>query len=195
MAVDKKGRKLPKGIRQRGQTYEGRLNYEYRSYTVHGRTIGETQKALTDLKYRLEHGMYVNNSRQTFEEWFYVWLKEYKKNQVKVGTYLSYQKYYEGMIKEPLGKKQINGIRGDDIQKLYNNWAKDGYALSTIKIASAVLNGCFKQAHKNGIIERNPVKLAQLPREKAKTKKKAMTKEQQQLFMEYAKDSYLVSAD
>ena len=118
MAVDNKGRKLPKGIRQRGKTYEGRLNYEYKSYTVHGRTIGETQKALTDLKYRLEHGMYVNNSRQTFEEWFYVWLKEYKKNQVKVGTYLSYQKYYEGMIKEPLGKKQINGIRGDDIQKL-----------------------------------------------------------------------------
>lgn len=55
MAVDKKGRKLPKGIRQRGQTYEGRLNFEYKSYTVHGRTIGETQKALTDLKYRLEH--------------------------------------------------------------------------------------------------------------------------------------------
>ena len=120
--------------------------------------------------------MYVNNSRQTFEEWFYVWLKEYKKNQVKVGTYLSYQKYYEGMIKEPLGKKQINSIRGDDIQKLYNEWAKDEYALSTIKIASAVLNGCFKQAHKNGIIERNPVKLARLPREKAKTKKKAMTR-------------------
>ena len=71
------------------------------------------------------------------------------------------------------------------------DWAKDGYALSTIKIASAVLNGCFKQANKNEIIERNPVNLAQLPREKAKTKKKAMTKEQQQLFMEYAKDSYL----
>lgn len=191
MAVDKKGRKLPKGIRQRGQTYEGRLNYAYKGYTVHGRTIGETQKALTDLKYRLEHGMYVNNSRQTFEEWFHIWMNEYKKNQVKVGTYLSYQKYYEGMIKEPLGKKQINSIRGDDIQKLYNEWTKDGYALSTIKIALAVLNGCFKQAHKNGIIERNPVKLAQLPREKAKTKKKAMTKEQQQLFMEYAKDSYL----
>ena len=28
MAVDKKGRKLPKGIRQRGQGYEGRLKFE-----------------------------------------------------------------------------------------------------------------------------------------------------------------------
>ena len=74
MAVDKKGRKLPKGIRQRGQTYEGRLMYEYQNYTVHGRTISETQKALTDLKYRLEHGMYTNNEKLTFDKCFNTWM-------------------------------------------------------------------------------------------------------------------------
>lgn len=48
-------------------------------YIVHGRTIGETQKALTDLKYRLEHGMYINNARRTFDEWFNTWMEDYKR--------------------------------------------------------------------------------------------------------------------
>lgn len=192
MAVDKKGRKLPKGIRQRGQGYEGRLMYEHQPYIVHGRTIGETQKALTDLKYRLEHGMYINNARLTFDEWFNTWMEDYKKNQVKIGTYLNYRKYYAGMIKGEIGQKQVNSIRGDDIQRIYNIWVKKEYAISTIKIASAVLNGCFKQAEKNGLIERNPVKLATLPRKGKKRKKiKVLTKDQQMLFMEYARQSYL----
>ncbi len=192
MAVDKKGRKLPKGIRQRGQGYEGRLMYEHQPYIVHGRTIGETQKALTDLKYRLEHGMYINNARLTFDEWFNTWMEDYKKNQVKIGTYLNYRKYYAGMIKGEIGQKQVNSIRGDDIQRIYNTWVKKEYAISTIKIASAVLNGCFKQAEKNGLIERNPVKLATLPRKGKKRKKiKVLTKDQQMLFMEYARQSYL----
>lgn len=192
MAVDKKGRKLPKGIRQRGQGYEGRLMYEHQPYIVHGRTIGETQKALTDLKYRLEHGMYINNARLTFDEWFNTWMEDYKKNQVKIGTYLNYRKYYAGMIKGEIGQKQVNSIRGDDIQRIYNTWVKKEYAISTIKIASAVLNGCFKQAEKNGLIERNPVKFATLPRKGKKRKKiKVLTKDQQMLFMEYARQSYL----
>ena len=54
------------------------------------------------------------------------------------------------------------------------------------------LNGCLQQAMKNGLIERNPVKLAELPRQTgAKKGRTAMTKEQQELFMKYAEESYL----
>ena len=69
---------------------------------------------------------------------------------------------------------------------------KEGYAISSIKIVSAILNGCLQQAMKNGLIERNPVKLAELPRQTgAKKGRTAMTKEQQELFMKYAEESYL----
>lgn len=48
------------------------------------------------------------------------------------------------------------------------------------------------QAMKNGLIERNPVKLAELPRQTGTKKERtAMTKEQQDLFMKYAEESYL----
>lgn len=192
MAVDKRGRKLPKGIRQRGEGFEGRFMHQGRSYLVHGKTITETQKLMTELKYKLEHGIYVAKEKITLDEWYKTWLEEYKKNRVKLGTYTSYEKYYKSMIKPRLGSRQIAEIRGEHIQKLYNDLVKEGYALASIKIGSAVLNGCLKQAMKNGLIERNPVTLAELPRQAGKKKERiAMTREQQELFMEYAKESCL----
>lgn len=191
MAVDKRGRKLPKGIRQRYEDFEGRFMYQGKRYLVHGKTVTEAQKAITELKYKLEHGLYVTKEKLTLNEWYKTWLEEYKKNRVKIGTYTSYEKYYQSVIKSRLGSRNLNDIRGEHIQKLYNDLVKEGYALSSIKIVSAVLNGCFKQAERNGLIERNPVKLAELPRQMEKKTRQAMTREQQALFMEYAKESYL----
>lgn len=168
MAVDKRGRKLPKGIRQRSNRFEGRFTYQYKEYSVHGKTITETQKKMTELKYKLEHGVFVEKKKITLSDWNKTWMEEYKKNRVKIGTYNNYQKYYESIIRDRLGSKCITDIRGEHIQKLYNDLVKEGYALSSIKIVSAVLNGCFQQALRNGLIERNPVKLAELPRQTEK---------------------------
>ena len=143
MAVDKRGRKLPKGIRQRSNSFEGRFMYQYKEYVVHGRTITETQKAMNDLKYKLEHGIFVERNRITLSDWFDTWMEQYKKNRVKIGTYTSYKKYFDCAIKDRLGSKRIVDIRGEYIQKLYNDLAKEDYALSSIKVVSAVLNGCM----------------------------------------------------
>lgn len=192
MAVDKNGKKLPPGIRQRANgRYEGRIKCEYKSYSVYADTITETKKKMTELKYKLEHGIFVEKDKVTLTEWNKTWMEEYKKNRVKIGTYINYEKYYQSIIKDRIGGKYISDIRGEHIQKLYNDLVKEGYALSSIKIVAAVLNGCLQQALRNGLVERNPVKLAELPRQTEKKSRQAMTKEQQALFMEYAKESYL----
>ncbi|MCD8069388.1 MAG: site-specific integrase [Lachnospiraceae bacterium] len=198
MATDKKGRKLPKGIRQRGKGYEGRFNYKYREYVVHGRTIKETQKAIVDLKYQLDHGTYIPVSDLTLDEWFDTWMEEYKKNNIKKGTYYNYWNTYNYMVKPTLGTMKITDIRPEHVQRMYNNLQKSkikgdtdsGYNPSSITVASDVLNGCMEQALKNGIIGRNPTRQAQSPR-KTKNQRIAMTKDQQALFMEYAKESSL----
>ena len=84
MAVDKRGRKLPKGIRQRYNDFEGRFMYQGERYLVHGKTVTETQKAMTELKYRLEHGLFVERKKITLNEWFDTWMEEYKNNKVKI---------------------------------------------------------------------------------------------------------------
>lgn len=192
MAQDKKGRKLPKGIRQRSSNYEGRFTYRYKEYTVQGSTISETQKLMRELKYKLEHGIYVEKNKMTYQDWFDVWLNEYKANQVKMGTIQTYQYCYDSMIKKTLGNAYMSDLRGEHIQRLYNNLMKDGYEVATISTASVILYSSLEQALRNGIIEKNPAKDAIPPRNKGQKKiKEAMTKEQQALFMQYANDSYL----
>ena len=87
MAVDKRGRKLPKGIQQRYDTFEGRFQYQGKRYLVHGDTVMETQKAMNELRYKLEHGAFVEKKKVVFSEWFITWMEQYKKNRVKAGTY------------------------------------------------------------------------------------------------------------
>lgn len=190
MATDKRGRKLPKGIRQRSNsTFEGRFTYQGESFTVHAATIGETQKAMNDLRYKLEHGFFSTADKLTFGEWFDTWMQQYKKNKVKVGTYRAYQKYYDVAVKQKLGKKQLASIRGEHIQSIYNNLAESGYKHASIKVVSAMLNGCFAQAVKNRMIVYNPVKAAELPKCEEKHTRIALTREQQALFLKYAERS------
>lgn len=191
MAIDKRGRKLPKGIQQRYDGYEARPMIKGKRYFVHGKTIAEVQHQVTELKYKLAHGLFVEKKKVTFEEWFNTWMHEYKEGRVKAGTLASYQKYYNGCIKQRFGAVYITDIRGENVQRLYNELVREGYAVSSIKVVSAVLNGCFSQALKNGLIERNPIDAATLPRQTEKKTRQALTKVQQELFMEYAKDSYL----
>lgn len=192
MAVDKRGRKLPKGIRQRSDSFEGRFMYKYKEYSVKGDTITEVQKRMRELRYKLEHGLYVEKNKMTYSDWFKTWMNEYKKNQVKMGTIETYQRCYECMISEKIGSSLISDIRGEHMQKLYNSLVQEGYKKSSIEVVAAFLNESMKQAVMNGLIERNPVELAKMPKQKGERKRKeAMTKEQQALFMEYAKDSYL----
>ena len=107
MAKDKRGRQLPKGIRQRYNTFEGRFQYQGKQYLVHGNTITETQKEMNELRYKLEHGVFVENKKIMLSEWFSTWMEQYKKNRVKVGTYYNYKKYFNSMIKPKLGDRKV----------------------------------------------------------------------------------------
>ena len=194
MAKDARGRELPKGIRQRDNgTFEGRVAVDGKRVSVYGNTVTEVKKKIAETKYKMEHGIYVDQCNISFDEWFNTWLEEYKKNSVKSGTVFSYKNYYKYYIKDELGMRKLRDLRGEHIQHLYNKLKQDGIATSTIKIVSAVLSGCMKQALKNGLIERNPVPLAILPKAGAKKQSRVLTQEEQTLFLKYAKakNSYL----
>ena len=189
------------GIRKKSEnSYEIRVKHDNKTYYAYARTLKEAEKKRVDLKYKLVHGTYVKPSSYTYGEWFEQWMKNYKKNTVKAGTYDTYLTYYDMCIKDVFGSVKLDKIKGVDIQRFYNNLLEKDYKISTLKVVKAILNNSLKQALKDGIIERNPVDATELPRARVKTrqvitpgeqKQKTMTKEQQALFMKYAEDSYL----
>lgn len=192
MAVDKNGKVLPKGITIRTDgTYMGRYSFHGDRHTVYGKTLKEVTKKLDDIKYELQHGMYAKAKNLSLNSWFDTWMADYKKNTVKTGTYENYARHYNYYIRNKLGKKMIGDIRSEHIQRLYNDFAKRNFSTGSIKLVSAMLNGCFKQAEKNGIIQKNPVPNATIPRGKPKKEKVVFTVQQQELFLKYAQCSYL----
>lgn len=192
MAKGLDGRKLPPGITQRKNgLYMGRVMHNGESHTLYDRNLTELKKKMTDLRYTLEHGTFIKKSNITFDDWYKEWIETYKQNTVKQGTIDSYNKHYSAYLKKPLGKMKLADIRAEHLQKLLNAMSNDGYADDTITLTYCVLSGVFKQAYKNELIPKNPFSLITRPKGKAKKERVVFTKEQQELYMQYAERSYL----
>lgn len=190
MAVDKRGRKLPPGITQRGDgRYMGRFQYEGESYVLYGQNPEDLKEELDDLKYEVRHGIYEKEKNITVDAWYHTWMSEYKEYQVKPTTYDLYERTYEGHIKPYIKGKKLKDIRPEHIQRLLNMEAKK-VKKQTLTRIHVILSGIFKQAYKNGIIKKNPVEMTTIPKLREETERRVMTLEEQRIFLEYAKQTY-----
>ena len=174
----KSEKKLPSGITLRKDgTYMGRFYYHGERNYVYGKNLKEVVKKLEDLRYEMKHGMYAKAQNLSLDSWFDLWMKDYKKNILKVGTYEIYRNQYDYYIRSKLGKKMLVDIRPEHINRLYNDLVEKDFATGSIKLVSAMLNGCFKQAERNGIISKNPVPLVNIPKGKARKERVVFTPE------------------
>lgn len=192
MGKDNKSKELPKGIVQRKDgTYMGTFYYHGERKYIYDKNLKVAIQKLDDLKYEMKHGLYAKIQNLSLNSWFDTWLEDYKKNTLKIGTYTIYKNQYDYYIRKKLGKKMIADIRPEHINKLYNDLVSLDFATGSIKLISAMLNGCFKQAERNGIITKNPVSLVSIPKGKEKKERIVFTVEQQDAFLKYAEHSYL----
>ena len=189
MSTDNNGKKLPKGIRMRGkELYEARFTYKGETYVLYNTNLKLLQNELAAKRYEVEHGFYAKESNVTVDSWFHTWMEEYKRNNVKYGTYKVYLDEYKTHIQETLGRRQLKDVRGEHIQKLFNDMAKR-YSHTTVNLVRVILSGMYTQAVRNGMVLRNPVENTSIKKKKRKRKIRVMTQEEQKLFMRYSKTS------
>ncbi|MDF2542686.1 MAG: integrase family protein [Herbinix sp.] len=195
MAVDKNGKKLPKGIyyHKQSDNYLGRFMYQCEKYEVYSKNLSECIKRLADKQYEVRHGLLAKKENMTVDLWHDIWIREYKEMTVKKGSIEVYTRAYNLYIKEAIGKMKLQDVKGIHIQKIYNNLKREEFSRGTIEVVATVLSGMFKQAYKNEIIVKNPVKLATLPKidEEDEENKRVMTLEEQKLFLKYAENSWI----
>lgn len=189
----KKEKRLPKGVLLHASgKYLGRVKYLGITHCVYGDTPSEVERKLNDLRYELAHGLTAKKPASiTVDKWHEIWINEYKEPSCKLGTVHIYKEHYRLYIKKHIGNMKLQSVHPEHIQKIYNDMNRRGYSMNTIELVSIILSGMFRQAYKNQRISRNPVPLATLPRAKAEKEKRVMTVEEQKLFMEYAKDSWI----
>ena len=135
---------LPKGITQRPDgRYMARFQYKGEKYCLYDYNIERLQERMSDLKYEVRHGVYAKEGNVTVDEWFKIWIDEYKKNVVKEATLFRYESVYNKHIKNVLGDKKLRDTRPEHIQKLYNGLK----GTETVVIAATILSGMFEQAY------------------------------------------------
>lgn len=182
--------KLPHGITQRKDgLYIGRFQYQGVRYSVTDKDLKKCTNKLEKLTYEIKNNIYCRESNVTVNSWFYTWLEEYKKPNVKPNTVDTYSYIYNSHIKKHLGSKQLKNVRPDMIQKLYNSMKKNQFSNSTLKLTVVVLHNMFEQAYKNGMILKNPVTLVPTPKVETNNTARAMELEEQKLFIKYAENS------
>lgn len=190
MAKDLSGKELPKGIRQKADgRYEARFTYKGKNYTLYNMELKLLKKELRDKRYEVEHDLYAKPTNIIVDNWFRTWMKEYKKNSVKYGTYKLYEDEYKGYIQKTLGKRRLVDVRNEHIQTLINGMAGK-YSRKTINLVKIVLSGMFKQAYRNKLIPYNPVENTILPKENRKKEISVLSIKEQRLFLEYARKSF-----
>ncbi|MEE0419574.1 MAG: tyrosine-type recombinase/integrase [Lachnospiraceae bacterium] len=147
-----------------------------------GTGIGKLQNILEEKRYEIKHGLYAKEDNIILDTYFKDWLEVYKKPSCKAGTIDCYQKTYDDYIKKAFGKKKLKELRPEQIQSHYNKLAKQ-YSQQTLKLVHILLNGIYKQAVKNQVVQRNPVSLVTLPKGKEPIKKRVPNAEEQAIFL------------
>jgi integrase len=180
-------KKLPRGIRRRGDSYEVRVCRNYHVYTATAKTVELALKKQTEISYQLDHEVYIEPSTLSFADWYAVWQKEYKSD-LKIGSRETYNNLYNVHLKDEFSKLKLQKIRQIDIKRIINKLKQTGKMGAANTLLNAILKPCFQCAVENDMIEKNPA--AGIKSKDLKYEKKhhvCLTEEQIRQFIEYAK--------
>ncbi|TYQ18276.1 UNVERIFIED_CONTAM: site-specific recombinase XerD [Acetivibrio alkalicellulosi] len=163
--------------------------------SVYGKTKKEVQEKLNKISMEVYQESYIEPSTITLYTWLENWLKNYKAISLKPATYDLYETLIETVIKQEIGHIKLKDIKPIHIQAFYNKLFDDGkgYATSTIQKVNNILNPAFKIAIKNELIRINPVDSVEMPKHKER-QVRALTMEEQIIFLEAAKNNWYYSA-
>lgn len=186
----KSAKSLPRGITKRADgRYQATYYYMGVRHYLYDMDLEKITKRLRDIQYEMEHGIYCKPEKIRLNDWFEVWIKEYKELMVKKGTLENYRRNYNCYIRPYIGNMYVREIRVEHLQKLYNDLVRKGYSISTLRVSRGVLSGMFNQLMKNDIIMKNPVTFVVFPKEKKRKMKRVLSRDEQKAFLIYAEES------
>jgi len=184
-----KSNNLPTGITLRKDgRYMWRFKYDGKTYSGYCDKLAKAKKQLNDKRYEVAHGLYSKDRKVSFSAWFNEWIDTYKTADCKISTLDFYRRNFHRYIEPEFGQRNISSLRPEQLQRFVTRMAKN-YSKSTASTSHFLLYDSLQQAVQSGIISKNPMDSVTTPKFTRREKKKALTKEQEDKFLEYMKDS------
>lgn len=127
----------------------------------------------------------------TLEEYYQGWIARRRATAEKQATPYCYNKTYRNHLRQPLGEKKLKDISVRDVLALQRGMAEAEYNPSTVNYTIQVLKIILNDAVAEELLERNPASrvkgLRPSGRSAVASKHRALTEEEQRLFMKEAK--------
>ena len=189
--------KLRPGMREKNGSIEYRFMVNGKRHSVCAKTVRECLEKETALRAKLAENGYRNNSTITIGQYFPEWI-ERKALIVKTGTIAAYTSAYNNNIKgSAIDNKRIIDLERREIINYMSAVAEKktvNTANNTLRVIQCILN----DAVRDGIISKSPAYLIKkLPTDKrhaSETIHRALTREEQRLFVEELKDDWYEGA-
>lgn len=150
-----------------------------------GKTRKEVQNKLDEYKNQLNNGLIPADDKITLAEWYYTWLWDFRKKDLKPKSFQRYECIYRNYIDNTeLGKIKLVDLRALHLQKYYNKLMEvNNKPASTIKSINTKLKTCLTEAEKQGYIQKNWCKLVTLPKDNNVKEINILTQEEQNRFI------------
>lgn len=184
--------RLGAGVRKRKNgTLEKRFTIKGVRYSVYGLNNKELTEKEQAIRKELDAGLYKKNRSITLNEYFNEVL-ERKKVDTKGNSLYTYRIIYNNHIMKRLGACKVCNIERRQIIDMQQTLMQE-LSPSTINYIMVILNIVFNEALKDEIISKNPaskIKSIKQTEKATDTIHRALTEQEQVLFMQEAKDSY-----
>ncbi len=190
MGKDLKGKELGTGLSQRS---DGRYMARYKGKSKYADTEKEIRRVYRELVTDIENGTYIDTNNITLNEYFEQWLDS--RFDIKGSTKSSYKRWY-AWIKQLLGNKKVQRISKADVKKLQSSLVMSGKSPATVNSTINLLKNIMNTAKDEEIIIINPcdtIKEIKKKKNDAAVNNihRALSKEEQALFMQEAKETWL----
>lgn len=195
MGKDLNGKELGVGLCQRK---DGR--YSARFTRKNGSRVEKNFQKITEARDWLCEQKYLENSidtgDMTVDTWYNYWIANFKEGIVADNTTKNYNTRYKNNIKKEIGNLKLYDVKQLHCQRILNDMYDSGkYSYGTMELTQITLHAIFKGAIENNYLSKNPAENLKLKkRESEEEERRVMTREEQKVFKEYAKNTMYYNA-
>ena len=152
-----------------------------------GKTQQDVKNKLQEYKKQMLMGV-LNEDKLTVSDWFYSWLFDYRKQDLKPKSFQRYHGIYKNYIENTdFGDIKLNDLRTTHLQRHYKKLLDNETTPTTIRQINTNLKTCLNEAERQGYIQKNWCKLVTLPKKEDNKEVKVLTKQEQEKFLEAIK--------
>ncbi len=146
---------------------DARGKRRYHNHTVQG-TKKDAQRYLTKVLRDQDLGQFVEPSDRPTGEYLDEWLETAVGPRVTARTVSDYKALINNHLKPALDDRKLSQLTVAEIQRHYNSLLEKGLSARTVRYVHSVLHSALNQAVKWELLSRNPAKLIELPRQRAR---------------------------